>query len=61
MTLMINPYPIIILTHNKYSPNLNHTKTLRYKYIWVISPIIDNRLYLTLFDLATTSWVFTIT
>ena len=30
-------------------------------YIWVISPIIDKRLYLTLFDLATTSWVFTIT
>ena len=30
--------------------------------IWVISPIIiDKRLYLTLFDLATTSWVFTIT
>ena len=30
-------------------------------YIWVISPIIDKRLYLTLFDLATTSQVFTIT
>ena len=30
------------------------------KGIWVISPIIDKRLYLTLFDLATTSWVFTI-
>ena len=30
-------------------------------YIWVISPIIDKRLYLTLFDLVTTSWVFTIT
>ena len=29
--------------------------------IWVISPIIDKRLYLTLFDLATTSWVFPIT
>ena len=29
--------------------------------IWVISPIIDKLLYLTLFDLATTSWVFTIT
>ena len=26
----------------------------------VISPIIDKRLYLNLFDLATTSWVFTI-
>ena len=31
------------------------------KYICVISPIIDKRLYLTLFDLATTPWVFTIT
>ena len=31
------------------------------KYIQLISPIIDKRLYLTLFDLATTSWVFTIT
>ena len=30
-------------------------------YIWVISPIIDKCLYLTLFDLATTSWIFTIT
>ena len=29
--------------------------------IWMISPIIDKSLYLTLFDLATTSWVFTIT
>ena len=28
--------------------------------IWVISPIIHKRLYLTLFDSATTSWVFTI-
>ena len=31
------------------------------KNIGVISPIIDKRLYLTLFNLATTSWVFTIT
>ena len=29
--------------------------------IWVISLIIDKRLYLTLCDLATTSWVFTTT
>ena len=28
---------------------------------WLISPIIDKRLYLTLFDWATTSWVFTMT
>ena len=28
--------------------------------IWVISPIIDERLYLTVFDLATTARVFTI-
>ena len=29
--------------------------------ICVISPIIDKRLYVTLFDLATTLWVFTFT
>ena len=29
--------------------------------IWMISSIIDKRLYFTLFDSASTSWVFIIT
>ena len=39
----------------------NNINVYEYFVYRCISPIIDKRLYLTLFDLATTSWVITIT
>ena len=49
---------------NGNAQNINSNICVSIFYIsslWVISPIINKRLYLTLFELATTPWVFTIT
>ena len=57
----ISFWTILTLISRKSVKKVSREAQKHLNNIWVISPIINKRLYLTLFDLATTSWVFTTT
>ena len=55
--LFIHPIQLRVVTKVVWEKifSMIYNRVLRLSFIWVISPIIDKRLYLTLFNLATTS------